>query len=137
MNKKEKKILISSLILSLISGLFIFILKKWGAVEGTFGPESSPYLKYAQGVHYLVTPTLIYMVGVISHGHIIKFLNSPIKRKRLSGKANLGFIILLVISGQLLLFIGDKGAKELIEWSHLILGLSFSLTFMIHRPSKG
>jgi len=55
---------------------------------------------------------------------------------RWSGGALFIVLSILIVTGYLLYYVGNEGARNIISWIHWILGLAIPVAYLIHRIAK-
>ncbi|MCO4792399.1 MAG: hypothetical protein KC493_01710 [Bacteriovoracaceae bacterium] len=134
-SKFEKRNILISFVLCLITGVTIYVLDNYFQVQAEWGIESSPYLSLAKAFHYITTPLLILAVGFIIKSHIalkIKNLDKMFTKKKKSGLFLCIGLVLLIFSGQSLLIITSETIRELVIYFHLGIGLLMGLALIRH-----
>lgn len=133
MKKNEKRYILTAFILTLLSGVSIYILDNYFMVEREWGLESSPYLSFSKAIHYLMSPLLILSIGFIIKSHISKKIsNFKNESKKVTGSLITIGMILLIYTGQSLLFITNENLMGIVIYAHLITGLVMGLLFIKH-----
>ncbi|OUR95461.1 hypothetical protein A9Q84_16645 [Halobacteriovorax marinus] len=131
MTKLEKQILLVSIFATTITGILVYLLREWGNVETLLGPEANPFLTHAQGLHYLFTPFFILSISLIFKQHVYEKIQSSEKR-RISGFTMVSLYLMIIVSGQILLYITEVNFTYYARYAHLLLGSWFALTFLRH-----
>lgn len=133
MTRAEKRNIIISFVLATVSGALIYILDNYFEVVKEWGTEANPFLSYSKLFHYFSTPLLILAIGFIIKSHIIK----KIKNLNSESKSRTGLIltiglVLLIYSGQSLLFVSDVTLTSILIYVHLGLGLLMGAVLIKH-----
>lgn len=116
--------------LSFITGIAFWLLRRYGMVEGDFGPESH-FLQYPLlQIHGLSAFVMLMSLGAIFASHIPKTWSS--KRSRKSGILILTFTALSIITAYSLYYLVSENWHELLGNSHAIIGISLPLILLIH-----
>ena len=137
MTRTEKQLIYIFLFLSFISGVTIYLLDNFFAIERPWGVEANPYLSLTKAFHYLSTPSLILALGFILKNHIMKKVSNFSKERRKStGLAITILMIILIFSGQSLLFITNPLIKNITIYTHLVAGVLTSVIIIIHSKRK-
>lgn len=137
MSKKEKRNILIALGLCFFSGVSIYILDNYFQVSKEWGLVSHPFLDKAKTFHYLVTPLLILAIGYILKNHIFKKIsNLKNESKKTTGVALAILLILLIYTGQSLLYITSEDIKFYAIYSHLIIGVLSTTVILIHLKKK-
>jgi hypothetical protein len=72
--------------------------------------------------------------GMLWGVHILRAWDS--RRRRWSGTAVFSALLILIVTGYLLYYVADDGARGVISWAHWVLGLALPLAYLAHRLAK-
>lgn len=125
-----KLVLHGTLALSFLTGSCWFILHQWFQIEGEFGPEKhplEPWLIQAHGASAFIT---LIGFGYLLSTHIHVAWRT--KRNRVLGILLVANLVLLILSGWLLYYVGVETLRECISMAHLALGLALPITLFSH-----
>ena len=136
MTKNQKKFITTTIIFSWISGAGIYILDTWFYREGDFGLTSHPWLDELKAFHYIWAPFLVFSLGMIFSQHILPGLQGKKPQRKKSGYLISIIMLVLVLSGQSLLYITGELTEEIVSYLHAGLGLLFVLGYFIHSRDK-
>jgi hypothetical protein len=93
-----------------------------------------PLDPWAQGLHVLLSPLLVFSVGVIFFGHAISNLKS--ERKRISGWILLFGFFPMVLSGYLIQVATEPLWRRIAVAVHLGTGILWVTGFLVHAFFK-
>lgn len=115
---------------SLFTGTGFWLIRRFGTVNGDFGPESH-FLQYPLlQVHGLAAFLMMMSLGAVFASHIPKTWSS--KRSRKSGITLLSWVTLSVLTAYVLYYLVSEDWHEWLGNGHAILGLSLPLFLIIH-----
>lgn len=117
--------------LTIIHGLFFYIIKGYFQIETDYGIRPHPYQAHAQAIHIVLSPLWIFIFGVLFKDHILEKLKNS-KFKKLSGVSSVVFSLLMVLSGYLVQIIYEPSLKEIVVNTHLVTSSLFSVFYFIH-----
>lgn len=82
--------------------------------------------------HILFSPSLIFMIGLMWHRHILFYLRSHQKTGRNSGLIMAVTFIPMVISGYALQVSVHEGMKNLFIWMHISMSCFWFFSYIVH-----
>ncbi|MBK26776.1 MAG: hypothetical protein CME70_22435 [Halobacteriovorax sp.] len=137
MNKGEKKFIFLSFLLAGITGGSIFILDNFFKIDSHWGISSHPFLTTVKSFHYLVTPLLIFSIGLIFKDHIsTKLKRIHLYKRKKTGLILCGALVLLTFSGQSLLIVTGEWMRKYLGYLHLGLGVISIVLVFIHSKTE-
>lgn len=100
--------------------------------QDAFGrnPQEPTWLKLHGAFGFLA----IWTFGILWGMHIVKAWHRHWHRR--SGATLFGVLSALIVSGYLLYYVADDGARQAIALFHWILGLALPLAYLLHRIAK-
>ena len=120
----------SVLSLSFITGFTFWLIRRFGMVEGDFGPESH-FLQYpVLQIHGFSAFILLMSLGAIFASHIPKTWSS--KRARKSGVSILSATVFSILTAYSLYYLVSDDWHELLGNAHALVGVSLPLILFIH-----
>lgn len=132
MSKNEKWFLFLAQFLTVATGFvlawMIYLLKpvnEWDVFN-------HPWQKHVQGLHILVVPLLIFVVGIIWKKHIQERLFRRGQPRKFSGWILILILFPMVFSGYLLQVSSEEFWRNLHGQIHLWTSLVWSLMFLVH-----
>lgn len=115
---------------SLVTGSGFWLIRRFGFVEGDFGPESH-FLQYPLLQAHGFSAFLMMMVlGAIFASHIPKTWSS--KRSRISGISITSSVVFSVVSAYSLYYLVGEDWHEWLGNSHAIIGLLLPIILLVH-----
>jgi hypothetical protein len=72
--------------------------------------------------------------GLLWGAHVVKAWNT--RRLRLSGSVLFGALLILIATGYLLYYVAGDDARNMISWSHWVLGVALPFAYLAHRLAK-
>ena len=117
-----------------LSGAAWLLLHYYGQVEGEFGVETNPLEPWMLKIHGAALIPALLGIGGLFIAHIPKGWKDY--RQRLIGLALAVPIVLLILSGYMLYYVGDddvRGWTSLIHWA---FGLAIPILFIWHYVSR-
>ncbi len=118
------------------TGLMDGLLRWFGQRAGDFGPEAHPWLGFAQHLHVLVAPALLFCLGVMVRGHLwTKFRQGREGRRTGLGAALL--IAPMVFSGYAIQVVTTPTWRLGMAWAHGLSAGAFLLTYFGHLARQG
>ena len=102
--------------------------------RGEFGPEQSPLEPWALKAHGAFAFLALWVAGLLWGVHIVRGWGQH--RRRWSGSVALGGLLLLILSGYLLYYLGAEQARAVTSVAHWALGLALPLAYLVHRLAE-
>jgi len=129
-NKNYRYFFYSILALSFVTGIAFWLFRRFGMVEGDFGPESH-FLQYPLlQIHGLSAFLMLMSLGAIFASHIPKTWSS--KRARKSGLSILIFLIISIITAYSLYYLVNENWHEWLGNGHAIVGFLLPIILFVH-----
>jgi hypothetical protein len=72
--------------------------------------------------------------GMLWGIHVLKAWGT--QRRRWSGSVLFGAFLILSVTGYLLYYVADDGARHAISWTHWVLGIGLPFAYLAHRLAK-
>ncbi len=132
--KTIKQLLISTLLISFVTGGLFFILNNWITIEGEFGPEKHPLQFPTLQLHAAAGFVMILLYGAFWGSHVPLAWRS--KRARNTGVGLALFIGIQILTAYLLYYLANEQARTLTAWTHLGVGMCLPLFLFLHIRSK-
>jgi len=99
--------------------------------EGTFGLAGSPSEPWWLKAHGAFAFLSIWMAGLLGGMHVANAWGQH--RRRWSGGTLLAAVLVLIVTGYLLYYVGADRPRALISALHWILGLCLPAAYLTHR----
>jgi hypothetical protein len=132
LKKIDKKLLYFTIIILALSGLSIFIITDYMAIETEYGMRVNPLLDEAKLVHNFITMFFVLVVGKVLDSHILKGIKNKHRKYRKTGLTLTVLIVVLTISSPFMFYITNETYLPLLKNIHLITGILFSIFFIAH-----
>ena len=113
------------------SGGLWLVFHYWMVQQGEFGPQTNPLEPWWLKLHGAFAFAAIWMSGLLWGVHVTAAW--PFGRRRWSGAAMTGVLLLLMVSGYLLYYVGNETARSYVSIVHWTVGLACPLFFVWHR----
>ncbi|MDP1832047.1 MAG: hypothetical protein Q8K67_08305 [Geothrix sp.] len=113
------------------TGLLDGLLRWFGERAGEFGPEPHPWLGMAQHLHVLVTPLLVFTLGMMVRGHLWARLQKGPEGRR-TGLGTAFLIAPMVLSGYGIQVVASPAWRGGLAWIHGISAGVFLLAYLGH-----
>lgn len=128
--KKYRYLFYITLSISVFSGSGFWLLRKFGMVEGDFGPESH-FLQYPfLQLHGFAAFIMLMALGAIFTSHIPNTWYQKIAKK--TGLTLLSFIIFSLISAYSLYYLVGQNWHEFLGNLHAAIGLLLPILLFVH-----
>ena len=137
MNRLERWCLHLAALATAGTGLMDGLLRWFGERAGEFGPEAHPWLGTAQHLHVLVTPLLVFTLGMMVRGHLWTRLQSGGAEGRRTGLGVAFLIAPMVLSGVAIQVATSPLWRTGFAWVHGISAGSFLLAYIGHLAIRG
>ena len=118
------------------TGLVDGLLRWFGARPGEFGPEVHPWLATAQHLHVLVTPLLVFTLGMMVRGHMWSRLGKG-PEGRSTGLGLAIVIAPMVLSGYGIQVVSSPVYRTALAWVHSCSTGLFLLAYFGHLTLRG
>ncbi len=118
------------------TGLLDGLLRWFGERAGEFGPEPHPWLGTAQHLHVLVTPLLVFTLGMMVRGHLWSKLGRSVEGRR-TGLGAAVLIAPMVVSGYGIQVVTSPTWHSGLAWIHGISAGTFLLAYFGHLALRG
>jgi hypothetical protein len=118
------------------TGLLDGLLRWFGERAGEFGPEPHPWLGLAQHLHVLVTPLLVFTLGMMVRGHLWPKLGRSAEGRR-TGLGAAFLIAPMVISGYGIQVATSPVWRGGLAWVHGVSAGLFLLAYFGHLAFRG
>ncbi len=136
MNRFERWSLHLAALATAGTGLLDGLLRWFGERAGEFGPEAHPWLGVAQHLHVLVTPVLVFTLGMMVRGHLWSRLQTGGEGRR-TGLGAAFLIAPMVISGVGIQVVTSPAWRTGLAWFHGFASGAFLLAYFGHLALRG
>jgi hypothetical protein len=128
----ERLLLHLSALLTVGTGLLYGWLRYFGQRAGEFGPEPHPAQAWLQHAHILVSPVLLFALGMLIRGHVQPMLRRPAPVGRRSGLVAVLVLAPMVLSGYGVQVVTEPGWRVGLAWLHGVFSLLFLAGYAAH-----
>lgn len=132
MNRLDRWVLHLAALLAGGTGLAYGWLRYFGERAGEFGPEAHPWQPATQHLHVLVTPLLVFALGMVVRGHLLPMLRAGRALGRRSGLLLGAVLAPMVLGGYGVQVVVDPGLRRVLAWVHGVPSLLFLGAFGVH-----
>jgi hypothetical protein len=132
MKKSDKYLLYITHTLTLMTGLLYGVTIYFLEPENAWDVVNHPMQIYFQQAHILVSPILVFIMGLIWQAHIRHKLEVQETLRKTSGLILIYSFIVMVLSGYLIQISVSEIARNIMVGMHLISSGLWSLVFFIH-----
>jgi hypothetical protein len=91
-----------------------------------------PWQPFVRHLHLLAAPCLIFAVAAIWRGHVWERLRNGFPTRRRTGKWLAILFLPMLASGHVLTPITGEGAREVVGWVHVGLGVVWCAVYVVH-----
>lgn len=128
-------------LLTVATGTGYFATKYLATAHDPFAVINHPWQPFFLKAHILVSPLLLFALGMVAVHHVWKHYRSGIRRRRRSGLTAALSILPMVVSGYVIQVLTDAGWVRAMAWSHIGVGVLFAVGLGLHqwtgRAGKG
>jgi hypothetical protein len=117
-----------------ISGAAWLLVHYWWNSQDATALSVNPAEPWWLKVHGAFAFLAVWSGGLLWGLHIVRGWRR--RRLRWSGGTLIGALLLLILSGYFLYYVGDDRSRQIISKTHWILGLLLPLAYLIHRLAK-
>ena len=120
---------------TLVTGVAYWWMKELLTPAEPWAVINHPLQPWMLKAHILLAPLLVFSVGLITTRHVWRHFRNGVRKGRGTGlTAAIGFIA-LVITGYVLQVVTGETILRLLAWSHLGLGILYSVGVAAHWPA--
>jgi hypothetical protein len=143
MNHSLRRFVYAVLALLFASGVLHFVLHDYFPARGPFGPEPNPMEPWLLRLHGAAAMATLFAFGLLTPTHVGRFWR--LARNRVPGLALVAVLLLLVVTGYGLYYLGGEQIRVVTRLAHVALGLFALPAFGFHlwrgvasrRPRRG
>lgn len=114
------------------SGLVYFWMKYFLQSDDPFSLLNHPWQAQTLDLHLLLSPALVFVLGMITRSHVSRKLEKNTPPARRSGLLTLITFPIMVLSGYLPQIVSRRALLDGLLWIHLGSGILFSGTYLVH-----
>ena len=120
---------------TLVTGLVYWWMKDMMTPPTEWSVINHPLQPWVLKAHILVAPLLVFSVGMITVRHIWNHYRVGVKKGRRTGLITALLIVPMVATGYLLQVFTAETLVRVLGWTHLGLGIVYSLGLAAHWPA--
>ena len=120
---------------TLVTGLVYWWMKDVMTAPDPFAVINHPLQPWVLKAHILVAPLQVFSVGLITSRHIWRHYTTGVKKGRRTGIIAAATFVALVLTGYALQVVTAETLIRVFAWSHLVLGVVYSLGVAAHWPA--
>ena len=120
---------------TLITGVVYWWMKEILTPPDPWAVVNHPLQPWVLKAHILIAPLQVFAVGLITSRHVWRHFRMGVKKGRKSGMIAAGTFIALVLTGYALQVVTAELLIRIFAWSHLGLGVVYSLGVAAHWPA--
>lgn len=120
---------------TLVTGVVYWWMKDLMPPPDPFAVVNHPLQPWMLNAHILIAPLQVFAVGLITSRHIWRHYRMGVKKGRRSGILAAGTFIVLALTGYGLQVVSADLVLRVLAWSHLILGVVYSIGVAAHWPA--
>ena len=125
-------LMVSSLVTG-VSGLVYFWMKRFLVPSDPFAMVGHPLEPWMLKAHILAAPVLVFAIGLISVDHIWRHYRCLVPAGRRSGVITMWVIIPMVVTGYLIQIMTSMGWLSALAWTHLGVGIVYLVGLLAHQ----
>ena len=129
----QKWLLMSSSLVTGVTGLVYFWMKRFIVSEDPFAMVGHPLEPWMLKAHILAAPVLVFALGLITMDHIWKNYRCLVPVGRRSGILATWVIMPMVATGYLIQVITSVGWLSALGWAHLGAGVWYLVSLVSHQ----
>ncbi len=132
MNRFEKWSVWITSALTVLTGVGYFVTKYLFTASDPYAVVSHPWQPFFLKAHILVSPLLLFALGIIAIHHVWKHFRSGIRWSRRSGITTALAVLPMVATGYLIQALTDAGWVSAMAWAHIGFGFLYGLGLVVH-----
>ncbi len=129
----ERKFILGTIYASIITGTIYGILKFFFKIEGPFGEVASPWQSDFHHLHIILSPFVLFSIGMIWKNHIWLRISTNFKKLRRTGIMLTILFFIMVLSGYFYQSSIDEELLFVWQWTHIISSSIWTLLFVYHH----
>ena len=133
MKPLRKWLLMCSSLVTGVTGLVYFWMKRFLVPTDPFAVVGHPLEPWILKAHILAAPVLVFALGLITMDHIWKNYRCLVPAGRRSGIAATWVIAPMVVTGYLIQVVTAVGWLSALGWAHLGAGVWYLVTLVAHQ----
>ncbi len=132
MNRFEKWSVWSTSALTVLTGVGYFVTKYLVASPDPYAVVNHPLQPWFLKAHVVVSPLMLFALGIIAVEHVWKHYISGVEVSRRSALITAAAVIPMVLTGYLIQVLTDEGWVRAMALSHIVFGALYGLGLALH-----
>lgn len=120
---------------TLVTGVVYWWMKEMLTPAEPWAVVNHPLQPWVLKAHILVAPFQVFSVGLITSRHVWRHFRMGVRKGRRSGLLAAGTFAAVAITGYGLQVVTADLLIRVLAWSHLALGVAYSLGVAVHWPA--
>lgn len=120
---------------TLVTGVVYWWMKDMLTPAEPWAVINHPLQPWVLKAHILVAPFQVFSVGLITSRHIWRHFRMGVRKGRKSGLLAATAFVVVVVTGYGLQVVTADLLIRVLAWSHLVLGIAYSLGVAVHWPA--
>lgn len=120
--------------LTILTGIIYYLFIHFFKVETDYGIRPHFLQQWFQASHILISPMLVFMVGILFIPHILKNLHGRYKKR--SGITLIVIFFIMTFSGYWIQVSKSDLTIDLSTWLHLATSLIWIIVYLLHHFYK-
>ncbi len=133
----ERWLLWTSAAATTLTGVVYLWMRYFMEPVEQFAAVNHPLQPLVLKAHILVSPLLVFALGMISVRHVWNYFANGTSRGRLSGIVTASIAAVMIVTGYLIQAITAEGVLRMIAYVHIAVGIVFALGFLMHMRGLG
>ena len=137
MNRFERWAVWSTSIATLVTGVVYLWMKYLLVSADPFAVVNHPWQPLVLKLHILVSPLLVFSIGLVSLRHVWRHVRSGTSDGRRTGMLTLVTLGPTILTGYLIQAITHESLLKAMALSHIGLGLLYGVGLLLHQFASG
>lgn len=137
MNRFERWAVWSTSVATVMTGVIYIWMKYLLVSADPFAVVNHPWQPLVLKLHILVSPLLVFSIGLVALRHVWRHLQSGMRDGRRSGVATLVAVGPMILTGYLIQAVTHESLLRAMALSHIGLGLLYGAGLLAHQFTAG
>jgi hypothetical protein len=133
----ERWVLWTSAAATTLTGVVYLWMRYFMEPVEQFAAVNHPLQPLVLKAHILVSPLLVFALGMISVRHVWNYFANGSSRGRHSGIVTASIAAVMIGTGYLIQAVTAVGALRVIAYVHIAVGIVFAIGFLMHMRGLG
>lgn len=120
---------------TLVTGVAYWWMKELLTAAEPWAVVNHPLQPWVLKAHILIAPLQVFSVGLITSRHIWRHFRAGVRKGRSSGLLAALAFLAVVVTGYALQVVTAELLLRVLAWSHLVLGVVYSVGVALHWPA--